>query len=122
MSMFQNVKVKAGFVAGAVSLLLPAVALAQSNDLTGVLDTAQGIINQITPFLVGLAVFIVIWGVFKFISSAGDDEKRGEAQKFVLWGVVGIFIMVSVWGLVNILLNTAPTPNTPVIVPPVFQP
>ena len=70
------------------------------------LNRINAALNTIVPFLVGIAVFIVIWGVFKYIASAAEEEKRAEARAFVVWGVVGIFAMVSVWGFVNILVNS----------------
>jgi len=97
--------------------LLPVVALAQTaintpnaNITTSGLQAfflqLNAIINYIIPFIVGLAVLIVIWGVFSFISSAGDEEARATAKQFIIWGIIGIFIMLSVWGLVQILANT----------------
>ncbi len=64
------------------------------------------VINYIVPFLVGLAVLVVIYGVFSFISNAADEEARASAKQFIIWGIIGIFIMLSVWGLVTILENT----------------
>lgn len=63
------------------------------------------VLNLFIPFLIGLAVFIIIYGIFGFISSAGDEEKRKEARDFIMWGVFGVFLMLSVWGLVAIVLN-----------------
>ena len=37
---------------------------------------------------------------------AGDDDKKTKAKTNALWGVVAIFLMVSIWGLVNILYNS----------------
>ena len=55
-----------------------------------------------------------------FISKAADEEKRTEAKNFIIWGIIGIFVMVSIWGLVNILTgtirfgdNTGPAGGTP---------
>jgi hypothetical protein len=122
MSIFQNTKIRASLVAGAVSFLLPAVALAQRtggiiSDVDDAFNVAEGLVNRATPFLVGLAVFLVIWGVFKYITSAGDDTERALAQKLVLWGVIGVFVMISIWGLVNILTNTVVTVNDPINIP-----
>lgn len=72
----------------------------------GLLNRINLVLNTIVPFLVGIAVFIVIWGVFKYIASAAEEEKRVEARAFIVWGIVGIFAMVSVWGFVNIMVNS----------------
>ncbi len=62
------------------------------------------LLNPIVGLIVSLSILSFIWGIFKFIRSAGDDKQEGRELMF--WGVVGIFVMVSVWGLVNILRNT----------------
>lgn len=93
----------------AAAYLLPVVALAQVEeigDLPELFNTINRLINTFIPFLVGLAVLIIIWGVFNYIAGAGDEEKRAQAKQYVVWGVVGVFIMLSIWGLVSILANT----------------
>jgi uncharacterized membrane protein YqhA len=52
------------------------------------------------PVLVVLALALFIWGVVQFIFTAGDEKVRGEGKKKIAWGVVGLFVIVSVWGLV----------------------
>ena len=90
----------------AYALPLAAFAQAEVGNLTDLFITINGIINTIIPFLVGIAVFIIIWGVFTYIAGAGDEEKRAQAKSFILSGVFGVFIMLSIWGLVNILANS----------------
>jgi ribose/xylose/arabinose/galactoside ABC-type transport system permease subunit len=80
--------------------------------LSGLILKVQSILNGLIPFIIGLAVFVIIWGVFKFITQASDEDARKEAKDFVLWGIIGIFIMLSIWGLVNILVNTFPLNRT----------
>lgn len=97
---------------------LPAIAFAQPIDtLRGLLIKANDIINILTFFIVGLAVFIIIFGIIKYVAGAADEEKRKEARNYIVWGVIGVFLMLSVWGLIRILLNTLPTTNTPVSPP-----
>ena len=99
-------------------LFFPVVARAQSYDissLAGVYPAVAGIINTIFPAVVGIAVFAVAWGIFKFILNAGDPEARKQGMATILWGVVGVFLMFSIWGLVNILKNTFKFDTTPVV-------
>ncbi len=85
-------------------------------NISSVIIRITNILNLIIPFLVGLAVFLIIYGIFGYISNAADEEKRKEARDFIIWGVVGVFIMVSVWGLINILVNSFATNNSNAIV------
>jgi len=91
------------------SLLAPALLFAQVGLITNFQSLLNGVIrilNWIIPFLVVLAVFLVIWGAFLFVTNAGDPEKRKEGRDRILWGIVGIVVMLSIWGLVNILRST----------------
>lgn len=74
--------------------------------VAGFLNRVIAVINILIPFLVGLAIFIIIYGIFSYISSAADEEARKQARDFIIWGVIGVVLMLSVWGLVNILYNT----------------
>ena len=80
----------------------------------------KALLNTIVPFHVGIAVFTVIWGIFGYISNSAEEEKRAEARQFILWGVIFIFFMLSIWGLVNILNNSFNLKKTPIAVPSVF--
>ncbi|MFH1454761.1 MAG: hypothetical protein ABIF22_00310 [bacterium] len=61
-------------------------------------------LNPIVILLVSFSIVIFIWGVFKFIKAEGDDKQAG--REFMFWGIVGIFVIVSLWGLVSILQST----------------
>lgn len=94
---------------GAIALAFaPALVFAQNfgtNGFFGLLDAANTLINRLIPFIIALTVLVFLWGVFKFVI-ANDAEKRKEARGYMVWGIVSLFIMVSVWGLVNILVRT----------------
>ena len=100
--------------------MLPLLAAAQTIDnLSEVGSTVIGIINNIlVPVIFALAFIIFIWGVFQYFIYGGHDEEAKEKGKsLMLWGLIGFFVMVSVWGLVNILVGTFQTntalPTTP---------
>jgi hypothetical protein len=93
--------------AGAV-LTLPLVAFAAVNNLSDVGSTFIDIINRIlVPVLFALAFIVFIWGAFQtFIWGANSEEVKENGKNLMLWGLIGFFVMVSVWGLVNILTGT----------------
>lgn len=62
--------------------------------------------KQIVPILVGFALVIFLWGIFKFIKNGGDEKAREEGKQIMLWGVIGLFVMLCVWGFVAILAHT----------------
>lgn len=71
-----------------------------------------GMLTPIITLIVSGAVVVFLWGVFKFIKSEGKEKEAGKDM--MVWGIVGIFVMVSVWGLVNILRGTFNLDNTQV--------
>ena len=92
----------------------PALAFAQNfgtNGFIGLLDAANSLIGRLIPFIIALTVLVFLWGVFKFVIS-NDAEGRKEARGYMVWGIVSLFIMVSVWGLVNILVRSFSLNNT----------
>lgn len=80
-----------------------------SNTLTSLLSDFIGFINTIlVPLVFALAFILFLFGVFKyfFASGAKADEGRQEGKKFITWGIIALAVMISVWGLVNILVRT----------------
>ncbi|MFA5830667.1 MAG: hypothetical protein WC878_02440 [Candidatus Paceibacterota bacterium] len=55
-------------------------------------------------YAAAFAVFFL--GVVKFIFNTEDDKKREEGKKWMVWGVIALFAMLTVWGLVEVLINT----------------
>jgi hypothetical protein len=66
------------------------------------------VINSVlVPVLFAIAFIVFLYGVFaKYIMSHGDPAKVSEGHKLILWGLIGFAIMISVWGLVNVVANT----------------
>jgi hypothetical protein len=111
---------KALSLAAIALVFLPGVANAQSG-IGGVfhlLNQANDLINRLIPFIIALTVLIFLWGVFKFVIAGADGDARKEAQGYMIWGIIALFVMVSVWGLVNILVRTFNLESSSVPPPP----
>ena len=72
--------------------------LASAKNIADVVGVVKGVINTIIPLLISVAVLTLIWGIVKFITSAGNEEKRKEGRDLMIYGIIGLFIMVSIWG------------------------
>ena len=104
------------------ALTLPLVSLAAVNNLS---DAGSFIINTINtilvPVLFAVAFIVFLWGAFKtFILGHDSAEVQKEGKNLMLWGLIGFFVMVSIWGLVNTLTgsitfgnNNGPSTGTP---------
>lgn len=85
---------------------LPVAAFAAITDVGGAFDYANGLLNILSSFFIALAVIYFLYGVLKFILAADDEEKRKDGRSMMFYGIIAIAIMVSVWALVRILVNT----------------
>jgi uncharacterized membrane protein len=73
----------------------------------------DGLLNKVLeeaiwPFVVflsALAVLVFIWGVIEFMANADNQEKRTIGKRHLVWGIIGMFIMASVYGIIQIIQN-----------------
>jgi hypothetical protein len=75
------------------------------------LDLVSSLIRATVPVIIGLAVLVFIFGILKYVI-AKDEGAQKEARSVILWGVIILFVMVSVWGLVNLLGETLQLNNS----------
>ncbi len=76
------------------------------------------ILNPIIVLFFALAFVYFIYGIIKFLRSDAGDKgtERIEARNSILWGIIGMFIMFSVYALIKfVLLTFGITPTTEVI-------
>lgn len=81
--------------------------LTATSPITCILDkiTSQ-ILNPVIILLFALATIMFLWGVIQYvIGSQGDTGKLEKAKNVILYGIIGMFIMASAWGIVAILQN-----------------
>lgn len=62
--------------------------------------------NAVVPLLITLSIVVFIAGIVKFIAGADEAGKREEGRRFMLYGIIGLFVMVSIWGLVGTIQGT----------------
>jgi hypothetical protein len=82
-----------------------------STGVVGLMSWFSGILSLAVPIIIALAVVFLIWNIFRF-AVAGNEEDKAKAKTHMIWGIVGLFIMVSIWGLVAVLSNTFSLSNT----------
>ena len=110
-------------VLSGVGILLPFLAFAQNNSCSGgTLTGFQGLIckagdimSTLIPVLIILAVVYFIIGVIQYVIS-GDEEAKKKAKSHIIYGIIGLVVIVAMWGLVKIVTDTLGTQNvTPVL-------
>lgn len=107
------------WVAVTASVLVPAISYAASLTLKGLASIAAEYLNIALRLLMGFAVLMFVWYVIQYFIRGGESQKsRTEAGQYILWSIIGFFVILSFWGLVNILTSTfdlnssAPTWNS----------
>jgi hypothetical protein len=69
----------------------------------GIVGTLGDFIEQLVPIVIALGVLFFIWGLVQFIFASGDEAAKDEGKRKMIWGVIALFVIVSVWGLVALL-------------------
>ncbi len=108
---------KKAFVLTSVALAAFAAPLVSLAALSNISDVGSFIINTINnvfvPVIFAIAFIVFVWGAFQtFIIGAGSEDVKEKGKNLMLWGLIGFFVMVSVWGLVNILTGSVSFGNT----------
>ena len=63
----------------------------------------EQIINPLIPVLIGIGLIVFFWGIIQFVLNADSEEKRSTGRQHMMWGIIGLFVMVSVWGIIYLL-------------------
>ena len=64
------------------------------------------IINPLILLLFALAMVYFLYGLVEFIANANNDEKRTSGKSHMLWGIIGLTIMMGVWFILRVILST----------------
>lgn len=110
-------KKKLGLLAG-LSLLAPVAVFAQVGNISARCTSHPGIfnlndvlckigdlLNAIVPILIALGVVYFVWGVITYVVSA-DEEVKTKGRDKMIYGIIGLAVIIGLWGLVKILTNT----------------
>lgn len=85
------------------TLAMPLAAFAQEDKVSPLARNVLGALNIIVTIVFVIAVIVFGWGIVKLIVAAGDPGKIKEAKGFLVWGVVGIAILASIFGIIQFL-------------------
>jgi len=84
--------------------MMPMLASAQElSNVSTLLNSIGRLINAALPIVLGLALLGFFWGLALFIFNANNEEKQKEGKSIMIYGVVALFVMVAVWGLVRFI-------------------
>ena len=93
---------------GSTLLLGPLAAFAQGPQLSNVrqlIEAIGDIINLLLPIAVAIALLAFFYGLIQYIRGANDPAAAGTGKSIMIAGVIALFVMVSVWGIVRFIGN-----------------
>ncbi len=73
--------------------------------LLGVLCRINGVLGAVLPVLIALGVVYLVWGIVRYMIGDSEEAKK-KGKDGIIYGIIGLTVIVSVWGLVYILVNT----------------
>jgi hypothetical protein len=91
--------------------LFPVLVFAQdAGDLGGLNDffltITDFISSTLLPLVFALALLVFVYGIFKyFILGGGDEAARESGKSLMIWGILGLVLIVAVWGIVNLVID-----------------
>lgn len=103
-------KSKYGGILECMNIILPETAYAATTVppavLTFVGKISTEILNPIIAILFALALAYFVYGVAAYLWNPDNEEARDKGRKGMLWGIIGMFIMVSVFGIMRFLISS----------------
>ncbi len=101
------------------TLALPALVGAAS--LFDTLSLFNTFLNALIGLFITLAIVVFFWGLIKYLWDVGGSEDKSEGLQIMMYGVIAIFVMVSIWGIIRLLQNTFKVTSTDPIIPKGIQ-
>ena len=92
------------FIVVFLTTIIPVISFARApQDFRGVIVLFINLLLKMLPIVFGLAILVFWWGLAKFILKAGDESAREEGKQIMKWGIVALFVIVSMWGIIGFL-------------------
>jgi hypothetical protein len=67
---------------------------------------ATVVVNPLIKLMFAAALIVFLWGVFTYVKNADNADERETGRSHIIWGLVGMLIMVSVFTIIDIALNS----------------
>jgi hypothetical protein len=92
-------------------MIFQIIPTAEASAATLMASINRVIINPLIIFLFALAVVYFLYGVIRYFLSPDNEEVRKTSKSQMIWGIIGMFIMISVFGIMRLITNTIGVPS-----------
>lgn len=66
----------------------------------------DAILYPLITLMLAIALVVFLWGCFDFIRGASEPSVRTQGRKHILWGIIGMLVMVSAYSILTIAAGT----------------
>lgn len=81
--------------------------------LASLVNQFVDLINLAIPVIIGVGIILFLYTVVHYIAKAGDAQGKNAERTAMLWGLVALFVLFSIWGIINIFRQMLPYASTP---------
>lgn len=75
------------------------------------------LISATIPVLIALAFLVFVWGLITFIAASGSDSAKDEGKRRMIWGVLALFVITAIWGILALLRGITGTTENSQLMP-----
>lgn len=77
-----------------------------ATDFKSLVNIIMGLLESVIPVIIGIGLVIFLFGIVKYLTPGQSEEKLKEGRNLMIYGLIALFVMIAVWGLVGILTST----------------
>ena len=87
-------------------MIFQIIPVAEASVVTLMKSISRVVINPIIVLLFSLAAVYFLYGLVQYLLNPDSEEIHKSSKTHMLWGVIGMFIMISTFGIMSLILNT----------------
>ena len=93
---------------------------AAASKINDIITNMIGLVGKVALLVWMIALVVFGWGIVRLIAAAGNQEEIKKAKGIIWWGVIGMFVLASIVGIIYVLQKDFGIPGGGAIVPPQF--
>ena len=98
------------------------IARAAEFTIESIIKKTTGLVQSVVVLVFVFAIVVFAWGIVKMISAAGNTEKLKQAKGIIWWGIIGMFVLATIGGIIAFLQSEIGLKPNESITPPQFTP
>jgi hypothetical protein len=72
-------------------------------NVTNLVNAIGNIVDLLIPIAFAVALLFFFWGLAKFILASGNEEAKAQGKNIMIWGILALFVMAAIWGIINFI-------------------